>query len=72
MAALVPGFAQMLNRTNVLTDAGHCAAQISSVGGGRVRSSMYGSFLSGDLGGYVYGAEGIWGADNEPAAPIKM
>ena len=37
-----------------------------------VRSSMYGSFLSGGLGGYVYGAEGIWGADIEPAAPIKM
>lgn len=37
-----------------------------------VRSSMYGSFLSGGLGGYVYGAEGIWGADIEPAATIKM
>jgi len=37
-----------------------------------VRSSMYGSFLSGGLGGYVYGAEGIWGADVEPAAPVKM
>ena len=37
-----------------------------------VRSSLYGSFLSGGLGGYVYGAEGIWGADVEPAAPIKM
>jgi hypothetical protein len=37
-----------------------------------VRSSMYGSFLSGGLGGYVYGAEGIWGADIEAAAPIKM
>jgi len=37
-----------------------------------VRSSMYGSFLSGSLGGHVYGAEGIWGADIEPAAPIKM
>lgn len=37
-----------------------------------VRSSMYGSFLSGGLGGYVYGAEGIWGADIEPAAPVKM
>jgi hypothetical protein len=33
---------------------------------------MYGSFLSGGLGGHVYGAEGIWGADIEPAAPIKM
>lgn len=37
-----------------------------------VRSSLYGSFLSGGLGGYVYGAEGIWGADIEPAAPTKM
>ena len=37
-----------------------------------VRSSMYGSFLSGGLGGYVYGAEGIWGADIEPTAPTKM
>ena len=37
-----------------------------------VRSAMYGSFLSGGLGGHVYGAEGIWGADIEPAAPIKM
>jgi hypothetical protein len=37
-----------------------------------VRSSMYGSFLSGGLGGHVYGAEGIWGADIEAAAPIKM
>ena len=34
-----------------------------------VRSSMYGSFLSGGLAGHVYGAEGIWGADNEAAAP---
>jgi hypothetical protein len=33
---------------------------------------MYGSFLSGGLSGHVYGAEGIWGADIEPAAPIKM
>jgi uncharacterized protein DUF4038/uncharacterized protein DUF5060 len=37
-----------------------------------VRSSMYGNFLSGGLAGHVYGAEGIWGADIEPAAPIKM
>src|SRR6185436_7531747 len=37
-----------------------------------VRSGMYGSFLSGGLAGHVYGAEGIWGADIEPAAPIKM
>ena len=37
-----------------------------------VRSAMYGSFLSGGLAGHVYGAEGIWGADIEPSAPIKM
>lgn len=37
-----------------------------------VRSSMYGSFLSGGFSGHVYGAEGIWGADIEPTAPIKM
>ena len=37
-----------------------------------VRSSMYGSFLSGGFAGHVYGAEGIWGADIEAAAPIKM
>lgn len=36
------------------------------------RSGMYGSFLSGGFAGHVYGAEGIWGADIEPAAPIKM
>ena len=37
-----------------------------------VRSGMYGSFLSGGLAGHVYGAEGIWGADIEPAAPVHM
>jgi hypothetical protein len=37
-----------------------------------VRSGMYGSFLSGGLAGHVYGAEGIWGADVEAAAPVKM
>ena len=37
-----------------------------------VRSAAYGSFLSGGLAGHVYGAEGIWGADIEPAAPVKM
>jgi hypothetical protein len=33
---------------------------------------MYGSLLSGGLAGHVYGAEGIWGADIEPASPVKM
>ena len=33
---------------------------------------MYGSVLSGGLAGHVYGAEGIWGADIEPAAPTHM
>ncbi len=37
-----------------------------------VRSGMYGSFLSGGFAGHVYGAEGIWGSDIEPTAPIKM
>lgn len=37
-----------------------------------VHSTMYGSFLSGGLAGYVYGAEGIWGGDIEPAAPTHM
>lgn len=37
-----------------------------------VRSGMYGSFLSGGFAGHVYGAEGIWGADIEASAPIKM
>ncbi len=37
-----------------------------------VRSGMYGCFLSGALAGHVYGAEGIWGGDIEPAAPIHM
>lgn len=37
-----------------------------------VRSAIYGSFLSGGFAGHVYGAEGIWGADIETAAPIKM
>src|ERR1035437_178245 len=37
-----------------------------------VRSAMYGNFLSGGFGGHVYGAAGIWGADIEDAAPIKM
>ncbi len=36
------------------------------------RSSLYGNFLSGGLGGYIYGADGIWQADIEPAASIKM
>jgi hypothetical protein len=37
-----------------------------------VRSSMYGSFISGGFAGHVYGAEGIWGADIEPSAPTHM
>ena len=37
-----------------------------------VRSGMYGSFLSGGFAGHVYGAEGIWGADIEPTAPVHM
>jgi hypothetical protein len=37
-----------------------------------VRSSLYGSFLSGGLAGFIYGAEGIWQADTEPEALHKM
>jgi hypothetical protein len=33
---------------------------------------MYGNFLSGSLGGHIYGADGIWQAATEEAAPIKM
>ncbi len=36
------------------------------------RSSMFGNFLSGGLGGYTYGAEAIWPGDVEPTAPLKM
>ncbi len=36
------------------------------------RSGMYGSVLSGGLAGHIYGAQGIWGADIEEAAPVKM
>jgi len=35
------------------------------------RSGMYGSFLSGGLAGYIYGAGGLWGGDIEPEAPYK-
>jgi hypothetical protein len=37
-----------------------------------VRSSMYGSFLSGAFAGYIYGCEGIWQADIEPDARVYM
>ena len=37
-----------------------------------VRSAMYGSFLSGGFAGHIYGAEAIWGADVQEAAPIHM
>ncbi len=37
-----------------------------------VRSSLYGSFLSGGFAGYIYGCEGIWQADVEPGAKIPM
>jgi hypothetical protein len=36
------------------------------------RSGMYGSFLSGGLGGYIYGIEGMWGSDIEKNAKYKM
>lgn len=36
------------------------------------RSGMYGSFLSGGFGGYIYGIEGMWGSDIEKNAKYKM
>ncbi len=36
------------------------------------RSSLYGSFLSGGLAGFIYGIQGLWSADNEDEAEIKM
>ncbi|MEA3406708.1 MAG: DUF4038 domain-containing protein [Chloroflexota bacterium] len=36
------------------------------------RSAGYGSFLSGGLAGHIYGADGLWGGDIEPQAPVKM
>jgi hypothetical protein len=36
------------------------------------RSGMYGSVLSGALGGYIYGAEGLWGGDIEEGARYRM
>ena len=37
-----------------------------------VRSAMYGSLLSGGLGGFVYGVENIERGDTEPGASVKM
>jgi hypothetical protein len=37
-----------------------------------VRSALYGSFLSGGLAGFIYGAEGIWQSDIEPDSLVKM
>ncbi len=37
-----------------------------------VRSGLYGSFLSGGLAGFIYGAEGIWNAEVEEAALYPM
>ena len=36
------------------------------------RAGIYGSFLSGALGGFLYGVQGIWGADIEEEAPHKI
>ena len=36
------------------------------------RAGLYGSFLSGALGGIIYGVEGLWGADIEPQAKRKI
>lgn len=37
-----------------------------------VRSGLYGSFLSGGLAGFIYGAEGIWQSASEDEALHKM
>ena len=37
-----------------------------------VRSGLYGSFLSGGLAGFIYGAEGIWNAEVEAEALYPM
>ncbi|WP_164854797.1 DUF4038 domain-containing protein [Devosia sp. 1566] len=37
-----------------------------------VRSGLYGSFLSGGLAGFIYGAEGIWQSDIEEQSLHKM
>jgi hypothetical protein len=44
----------------------------SDADGYYVRSGLYGSFLSGGLAGFIYGAEGIWQADIEDEALYKM
>jgi hypothetical protein len=44
----------------------------SDADGYYVRSGLYGSFLSGGLAGFIYGAEGIWQADTEPESLYKM
>ena len=36
------------------------------------RAGMYGGFLSGALGGYIYGCEGLWGGDIEEQARYRM
>ncbi len=51
---------------------GHGAEGGSETDSRYVRSAMYGSLLSGGLGGFLYGAEAIWGADIEPGFPVKM
>jgi hypothetical protein len=51
---------------------GHGASGGSADDSRFMRSAMYGSFLSGGLGGFLYGSEAIWGADIEAGFPIKM
>jgi len=36
------------------------------------RAGLYGSFLCGALGGFLYGAQGFWGADVEPEAQYRL
>lgn len=44
----------------------------SDADGYYVRSGLYGSFLSGGLAGFIYGAEGIWQSDIEPESLYPM
>ncbi len=55
-----PGFPDDNPKTNSIEAEFNC------------RSGMYGSFLSGGLGGYIYGVEGMWGSDIEKNAKYRM
>ncbi len=69
-----------MERASWQTDAGS-AGEAGAPGGSPLsalycRSAMYGSVLSGGLGGHIYGAGGwdggLWGGNIEPAAKTRM